>query len=116
MTDTLGGVNSTLGFTLLDEIPTTFRAHSNYNFNPNTYDNTQSYNTKLDPNTVNGVEGLDGASVSGNEYKYKLVGKNDVPIIMQKDFAGVANIFAPNIYISNPPLNSDGYPNISYSV
>jgi hypothetical protein len=107
LTDTLGGINSNLGYTLLEEQLGTFKP--NYN-NPNTYDNTQSYKTDLNPNTV------DGVSLLGNGQSYKLGGKNGTPIIMQKDFAGVANIFAPNIYISNPPLNSDGYPDISYSV
>jgi hypothetical protein len=37
---------------------------------------------------------------------------------MQKDFAGVANIFAPNIYVvaSDKALGDDALPNISYSV
>jgi hypothetical protein len=60
----------------------------------------------MNPNTVDGTAG---------KGDYKLLGKNGVPIIMQKDFAGVANIFFFFIYISNPPLNNDGYPNISYS-
>jgi hypothetical protein len=106
LTDTLGGVNSNLGYTLLEEQLGTFKP--NYN-NPNTYDNTQSYKTDMNPNSV------DGVSTLGSGQSYKLGGKNGTPIIMQKDFAGVANIFAPNIYISNPPLNSDGYPDISYN-
>jgi hypothetical protein len=27
----------------------------------------------------------------------------------------VANIFAPNIIVANPPLNDDGFPDISFS-
>lgn len=107
LTDTLGGINSNLGYTLLGEQLGTFKP--NYN-NPNAYDNTQSYKTDMNPNTVDGVATL------GSGQLYKLGGKNGTPIIMQKDFAGVANIFAPNIYITNPPLNSDGYPDISYNV
>ena len=112
MTDTLGGINSNLGYSILEDYKGEFKSHQQVN--PNTYDNTKSYYTGLDPNTVNGIEGKGNGN--GNEYKYKLVGKDDKPIIMQKDFAGVANIFAPNIYISNPPLNTNGYPDIAYSV
>jgi len=107
LTDTLGGINSNLGYTLLQEQLGTFKP--NYN-NPNAYDNTQSYKTGMNPDNI------DGVTTNGVGKNYQLVGKNGTPIIMQKDFAGVANIFAPNIYISNPPLNSDGYPDISYSV
>ena len=107
LTDTLGGIKSNLGYTLLQEQLGTFTP--NYN-NPNAYDNTQSYKTGMNPDTVA------GATTNGTGQNYQLVGKNGTPIIMQKDFAGVANIFAPNIYISNPPLNSDGFPDISYTV
>ena len=106
LTDTLGGIKSNLGYTLLQEQLGTFKP--NYN-NPNAYDNTQSYKTGMNPDTVA------GATTNGTGQNYQLVGKNGTPIIMQKDFAGVANIFAPNIYISNPPLNSDGFPDISYT-
>jgi hypothetical protein len=107
LTDTLGGVKVNLGYTLLNEQLGTFKP--NYN-NLYTYDNTQSYKTDMNANAV------DGVSTSGIGTNINTTGKNGTPIIMQKDFAGVANIFAPNIYISNPPLNSDGYPDISYSV
>ena len=107
LTDTLGGVKVNLGYTLLEEQLGTFKP--NYN-NPNTYDNTQSYKTGMNSSTV------DGVSTSGMGKNINTNGKNGTPIIMQKDFAGVANIFAPNIYITNPPLDSDGYPDISYSV
>jgi len=106
LTDTIGGIKSNLGYTLLQEQLGTFKP--NYT-NTNTYDNTQTYKTGMNPNTIA------GATTNGSGNNYQLLGKNGIPIIMQKDFAGVANIFAPNIYISNPPLNSDGYPDISYS-
>jgi len=104
MTDTLGGINSNLGYTLLTEQLGTFKP--NYN-NPNVYDNTQNYKTGLNPATLSGVntQGVGGS--------YKQVGKS--PIFMQKDFAGVANIFAPNIYVSNAPLRDDGFPDISFA-
>ena len=96
-----------MGYTILDEQLGTFKP--NYT-NTNTYDNTQSYKTSLNPHTLDGLE-------SGSSYgNAKLLSGTGTPVIMQKDFAGVANIFAPNIYLVNPPLNGDGYPNISYSV
>ena len=119
MTNTLGGINSSLGFSVLEEQLTPYTPITsispNYN-NPNTYDNTQSYYTGLNPNMVDGVSSnYNGINDTNNgNGNYKKMGYTSAPII-QKDFAGVANIFAPNIYISNPPLNSDGYPDISYS-
>lgn len=107
MTDTLGGINSNLGYTIIQEQLGTFKP--NYN-NPNTYDNTLSYKTGLNSDNLSGV------STQGVGNDYKLLNKNGTPIIMQKDFAGVANIFAPNIYIANSPLKDDGFPNISYTV
>jgi hypothetical protein len=104
LTDTLGGINSNLGYVLLDEQLGTFKP--NYN-NPNTYDNTQNYKTGMNPSTVGGAQ-LQGAGGS-----YQQVGKS--PIFMQKDFAGVANIFAPNIYVSNAPLNDNGMPDLSFT-
>jgi hypothetical protein len=104
LTDTLGGINSNLGYVLLDEKLGTFKP--NYN-NPNTYDNTQNYKTGMNPNAV------DGAQLQGAGGSYQQLGKS--PIFMQKDFAGVANIFAPNIYVSNPPLGDDGFGGISLS-
>jgi hypothetical protein len=95
MTDTLGGINSNLGYTLLQEQLGTFKTSSQ-----NTYDNNQNYKTGMNPSTVSGAGG-----------NYQQVGKS--PVFMQKDFAGVANIFAPNIYVSNAPLNDDGFPDIS---
>lgn len=107
MTDTLGGINSNLGYTVIQEQLGTFKP--NYN-NPNTYDNTLSYKTGLNSDNLSGV------ATQGVGSDYKLLNKNGTPIIMQKDFAGVANIFAPNIYIANSPLKDDGFPNISYTV
>jgi hypothetical protein len=104
MTDTLGGINSNLGYTLITEQLGTFKP--NYN-NPNSYDNTQNYKTGLNPST------LSGASLQGAGGSYQQVGKS--PIFMQKDFAGVANIFAPNIYVSNAPLSDSGVPDISFT-
>ncbi len=99
LTDTLGGINSNLGYTLLQEQLGTFKPNDT---NPNAYDNTQNYKTNMNPSTVTGVGG-----------NYQQVGKS--PVFMQKDFAGVANIFAPNIYVSNAPLNDNGIPDISFS-
>jgi hypothetical protein len=104
MTDTLGGINSNLGYTLLTEQLGTFKP--NYN-NPNVYDNTQNYKTGLNHETLSGV------NTQGAGGNYKQVGKS--PIFMQKDFAGVANIFAPNIYVSNAPLSDSGMPDISFT-
>ena len=56
---------------------------------------------------------VDGASLYGNGLKYL---QNNKPVFLQKDFDGVANIFAPNIIIQNPPLTSDGYPDISFQL
>ena len=104
LTDTLGGINSNLGYTILEEQLGTFKPDYN---NPNVYDNTQNYKSGMNPNTV------DGASLYGAGSGYQQVGKS--PIFMQKDFAGVANIFAPNIYVSNAPLKDDGIPDMSFS-
>lgn len=101
MTDTLGGINSNLGYVLLDEQLGTFKP------NYNSYDNTQNYKTSMNPNTVS------GSNVKGAGNSYQQLGTS--PIFMQKDFAGVANIFAPNIYVSNPPLGDDGFGGVSLS-
>ena len=112
LTDTLGGIKSDLGYTILDEQLGTFNSYNNNN-NNNTYDNTLDYKTGMNPSTVDGSSfGLLSNGRSGGNRLYQ----DNKPVFLQKDFQGVANIFAPNIYISNPPLNSDGYPNISYSV
>lgn len=104
LTDTLGGINSNLGYTILEEQLGTFKPDYN---NPNVYDNTQNYKSGMNPNTIS------GASLYGSGAGYHQVGKS--PIFMQKDFAGVANIFAPNIYVSNAPLGDDGLSDISLS-
>ena len=101
MTDTLGGIKSNLGYTLLDEQLGTFTPKQQTN--PYAYDNTANYNHGIDPKTIT------GARNSG-------YGGNGSPIFLQKDFTGVANIFAPNIIIANPPLTSDGLPDISFNM
>lgn len=97
-------LTSNLGYTLLTEQLGTFKPDYT---NPNVYDNTQNYKTGLNAGT------LSGASLQGAGGSYQQVGKS--PIFMQKDFAGVANIFAPNIYVSNSPLNGTGVPDISFT-
>ena len=100
LTETLGGINTGLGFTLLDEQLGTFNKQEIPN--PHTYDNTSNYYTGMNPNTVD-----------GSGFKYL---QNNKPVFLQKDFEGVANIFAPNIIIQNPPLTSDGFPDISFQM
>ena len=56
---------------------------------------------------------MDGISGNGIGFSGKF-GSNERPIFLQKDFEGVANIFAPNIIVQNPPLTTDGYPDISF--
>ena len=117
LTDTIGGINSNLGYTVLDEQLGTFNNYSNTIPNApnhNTYDNTANYNTGMNPYTVNGVSsGTVSAVGNGTSGKYT---QDNKPIFMQKDFEGVSNIFAPNIYISNPPLTEDGNPDISFQM
>ena len=100
MTDTLGGIKSNLGYAILDDQLGTFTPTQKNN--PYAYDNTASYQTGMNPATVNGSSSCSGSGGS--------------PIFLQKDFTGVANIFAPNIIIANPPLTSDGLPDISYNM
>ena len=105
LTDTLGGIHTNLGYTILDEQLGTFtRREMN---NPYTYDNISNYNMGINPASVNGISGS-GTGISGR------YGSNERPIFLQKDFEGVANIFAPNIVIQNSPLTTDGYPDISF--
>lgn len=114
LTDTLGGINTRHGYTILDEQLGTFVMPKPEN--PFAYDNTANYNTGMNANTVNGVSGkYNGVSGTGTGFNAKIMQDNR-PVFMQKDFAGVANIFAPNIIVSNPPLNSDGTPDISFSM
>ena len=72
--------------------------------------NTSNYYTGMNANTVNGNNDILNY---GNGFSSKSC-SNGSPVFLQKDFDGVANIFAPNIIIQNPPLTSDGYPDISY--
>ena len=108
LTDTLGGINSDLGYTILEEKLGTFKKEEINN--PHTYDNTSNYYTGMNANTVNGNNDILNY---GNGFSSKSC-SNGSPVFLQKDFDGVANIFAPNIIIQNPPLTSDGYPDISY--
>ena len=100
MTDTLGGIKSNLGYAIIYDQLGTFTPTQQKN--PYAYDNTASYQTGMNPTTVNGSASCSGSGGS--------------PIFLQKDFTGVANIFAPNIIIANPPLTSDGLPDISYKM
>ena len=109
LTDTLGGIHTELGYTVLDEQLGTFKKEEIYN--PYTYDETSNYNTGMSANTVDGNNGVLNLS-SGNFSKCG----NGQPVFIQKDFDGVANIFAPNIIIQNPPLTSDGYPDVSLHI
>ena len=107
LTDTLGGIHTELGYTVLEEQLGTFKKEPISN--PHTYDNTSNYNTGINPQTVNGVTSY-GTGING---KFT---QDHKPIFLQKDFDGVANIFAPNIIVQNPPLTSDGYPDISFDM
>ena len=107
LTDTLGGIHTELGYTVLEEQLGTFKKEPIPN--PHTYDNTSNYNTGINPKTIDGVTSY-GTGLSGK------FSQNHKPIFLQKDFDGVANIFAPNIIIQNPPLTSDGYPDISFDM
>ena len=108
LTDTLGGVHTELGYTVLEEQLGTFKKEAIPN--PHAYDNTSNYNTGINPKTVDGVTSY-GSGISG-----KFSQDQKQPIFLQKDFDGVANIFAPNIIVQNPPLTSDGYPDISFEM
>lgn len=108
LTDTLGGIHTELGYTVLEEQLGTFKKEAIPN--PHAYDNTSNYNTGINPKTVDGVTSY-GTGISG-----KFSQDNKQPIFLQKDFDGVANIFAPNIIVQNPPLTSDGYPDISFEM
>ena len=102
LTDTLGGIHTALGYTVLDEQLGTFKKEEIYN--DHTYDNIRNYSTGMNPDSVNGnIMNLSSGNKCGN----------NPPVFLQKDFDGVANIFAPNIIIQNPPLTSDGIPDIS---
>jgi len=105
LTDTLGGIHTEMGYTILEEQLGTFKKEPI--INPHTYDNTTNYNAGMDPKTV------DGVTTVGATGKFS---QDNKPVFLQKDFDGVANIFAPNIIIQNPPLSSDGYPDITFDM
>ena len=107
VTDTLGGIHTELGYTVLEEQLGTFKKQEIPN--PHAYDNTSNYYTGMNAKTVDGIS-TQGSGLSGKFLQ------NNKPIFLQKDFEGVANIFAPNIIIQNPPLTSDGYPDISFQM
>lgn len=107
MTDTLGGIKSNLGYAILDDQLGTFTPTQQNN--PYAYDNTANYQTGMNPNTVDGIGNCNGYGNYGG-------GSTGSPIFLQKDFTGVANIFAPNIIIANPPLTADGLPDISFKM
>ena len=119
LTDTLGGIKTDLGYTILDEQLGTFNSYNEpptlaKSIAPFTYDNTANYNTGMNPYTVNGVSsGHVSGHGSGLSGKFT---QDNRPFFMQKDFDGVSNIFAPNIIISNPPLTEDGNPDISFEM
>jgi hypothetical protein len=104
LTDSLGGVKTDLGFAVISEILGT----STYT-GQQTYDNTQDYRTDI-PSAVTGVTTPACNANSSRQGKYTKTGS---PLFLQKDFEGVSNIFAPNIYITNPPLDDAGNPIIN---
>lgn len=114
LTDTLGGIETGLGYTVLEEQLGKFTKKEIPN--PHTYDNTSNYDLGMSANTVSGHNNY-RSPYSGSELNDKKINDNHKqPIFLQKDFDGVANIFAPNIIIQNPPLTCDGYPDISYQM
>ena len=119
MTDTLGGIHTNLGYTILDDQLGTFKAGLNSSGNSSgTYDNTLNYKTGMNSATVDGslwLSSYSSYSSQGTGFSGQIKQDNR-PIFLQKDFDGVANIFAPNIIIANPPLNDDGFPDISFQM
>ena len=101
MTDTLGGIKTDKGYAYLDDQLGIFTPKEKKN--EFEYDNTADYKTPMDSRTVDGYSRYGGNGANGG-----------IPILLQNGFTGVANIFAPNIIIANPPLNSEGLPDISY--
>lgn len=92
LTDNLGGIDTQLGFTVIDEQIGTFKGSSNTDF---TYNNIANYNSTLNNDNIKASN--DNNIIPTNGYKKAYSGS---PIFLQKDFEGVANIFAPNIFIS----------------
>jgi hypothetical protein len=109
LTDTLGGVDTSLGYTIIDEQLGTFKASNNTG---KTYDNTLNYKSSSSPDNLESANAVMGGQTCDGKYKKA----NGAPIFLQKDFEGVANIFAPNIYIANSPFNDDGYPDINFNI
>jgi len=112
LTDTLGGIKVNLDYTLLEEQLGTFNNYSKKNetsiSTAGTYDNTANYKTGMNPATVDGTStGKISGYGTGFSGKYT---QDNRPLFLQKDFEGVANIFAPNIIISNAPLDENGNP------
>jgi len=105
LTESLGGIKIDRGFAVISEIL------GKSNTALKTYDNTQNYKT-LPVGSVAGatLPQSNGSGNSNNQGKYSKVGS---PLFLQKDFEGVSNIFAPNIYITNPPLDEAGNPIIN---
>ena len=120
LTDTLGGIKTNMGYTILQDQLGTFNNYSNNPNNSNdskTYDNTSNYKTGMNPSTVDGASIGKNGSISGTGTGLSgQFTQDNKPVFLQKDFEGVANIFAPNIIISNPPLTSDGNPDISFQM
>ena len=117
ISNTVGGIKTNLGYSILEDEVGSFIPNANKQLytNPNTYDNTANYNTGMNPDTINGNSSSGNISTKGYGLS-KHFKHDESQVFLQKDFAGVANIFAPNIFIENPPLNSDGYPNISFDM
>ena len=100
MTDTLGGIKFDYGYSVLDESIGTFKnTPAMYQYN-----NIMDYKTGMNKSCSDSYGGI------GN-----CMDNTRPPVFLQKDFAGVANIFAPNIIINGSPVEDDGIPNISMS-
>lgn len=102
MTDGLGGIKFDYGYSVLDESIGTFKnTPAMYQYN-----NIMDYKTGMNKSCMDGygVGGNCGSDLNGLRAP-----------ILQKDFAGVANIFAPNIIINGSAVEDDGIPNISMS-
>lgn len=95
LTDTLGGVDTSLGYTIIDEQLGTFKGISNPDF---TYNNIANYNSTMNGGNLSAANDNKLNDNKPNGYNKAYGGS---PIFLQKDFEGVANIFAPNIFISD---------------
>ena len=96
LTDTLGGIDSSLGYTIIDEQLGTFKGISNPDF---TYNNIANYNSTINGGNLAAANdtSLQYNNPNPNGYNKAYGGS---PVFLQKDFEGVANIFAPNIFIA----------------